>query len=126
MERLLWVCFGGAIGSGIRYLIGLWAIRAWGAGFPLGTLIVNVIGCFLIAGVMTAGRLPPTLQIAITTGFLGGLTTYSSFNFETTKLVETGDWKLGAANVGVTLVACAIAGFLGMLLARKLFAPALP
>jgi CrcB protein len=126
MERLLWVCFGGAVGSGIRYLIGLWALRTWGPGFPLGTLIVNVVGCFSIAAVMTAGKFPATVQIAITTGFLGGLTTYSSFNFETTELVRNGDWKLGATNLGMTLVACGLAGFLGMWLARKLFAAPLP
>jgi fluoride exporter len=122
MERLLWVCFGGAIGSGARYLIGLWAQRTLGAGFPYGTLLVNVAGCFLIAGVMTAGRLPPTLQIAITTGFLGGLTTYSSFNFETTELYRSGNGKIALANLGITLVACAVAGLAGMWLARKLFA----
>ncbi len=125
MERFLWVCFAGAIGSGTRYLIGLWAVRAFGTTFPYGTLIVNILGCFLIAAVMHVGlettRLPPGVRIAITAGFLGGLTTYSSFNFETTELLRSGAWRLGLVNVALTLVACLGAGVAGTWAARKLF-----
>src|SRR5260221_219849 len=50
MARLFWICVAGALGTGARYLVGVWATRALGASFPYGTLIVNVVGCFLIAG----------------------------------------------------------------------------
>jgi CrcB protein len=60
------------------------------------------------------------LRFALTTGFMGGLTTYSAFNYETAKLVQDGSYAMAAVNVLVTLVACALAGVLGMLLARQL------
>src|SRR5688572_6123371 len=65
-----------------RYLIALWAAQRFGSAFPFGTLIVNLVGCFAIAAVLhAAGTLAwsPTVRSAITIGFIGGLTTYSSF-----------------------------------------------
>ena len=83
MERFLWICFAGALGTGTRYLIGIWAGQKLGTAFPYGTFIVNLTGCFLIAAVIQAAlnmaSFPPTLRLALTTGFMGGLTTYSSF-----------------------------------------------
>jgi CrcB protein len=126
MERLLWICFAGALGSGARYLIGVWAVERFGVGFPCGTLIVNVAGCFLMALVMQASlslaTFPPTLRFALTTGFLGGLTTYSSFNYETTRLVEQGTPLRALANLLLTLLLCGAAGSVGLLVARRLFA----
>ena len=123
MERLLWVCFAGALGTGTRYLIGVWALQRWGAGFPVGTLLVNVAGCFLMALVMQASlsvaAFPPNLRLALTTGFLGGLTTYSSFNYETTRLLGQ-DARAALGNVLLTLVLCFGAGLLGLGLARRL------
>lgn len=124
VERLLWICFAGALGTGTRYLVGLWAARSLGATFPYGTLIVNVAGCFLIALVMQVALsttlIPTTLRFALTTGFMGGLTTYSSFNYETTKLVQDRAWNLALLNAGLTLVLCFGAGLLGFSLARRL------
>jgi CrcB protein len=127
MERFVWICLAGALGTGSRYLIGLWATDKLGNSFPYGTLIVNVAGCFLIGAVAQAAlalaNFPPSLRLALTTGFLGGLTTYSSFAFETTKLAEQG--RLGAAllNFGVTTLVCFTAVVLGGLSARALVAP---
>lgn len=122
--RFLWICLGGALGTGSRYLVGVWAGNRLGLSFPYGTLFVNVAGSFLI-GLVSALALgiasfPPTLRLAITTGFLGGLTTYSSFNHETIRLFEEGA-RLGAAlNFGVTAVGSLIAGLLGLALGRAL------
>ena len=55
MARLFWICFGGALGTGARYLIALWAAQRIGSVLPYGTLIVNLAGCFLIAVFMEAG-----------------------------------------------------------------------
>jgi CrcB protein len=125
MDRFLWICFAGALGTGTRYLVGLWAARAFGTTFPYGTLIVNVTGCFLIAAIMHASLstalVPPTLRLALTTGFMGGLTTYSSFNYETTRFLQERAWGTGLLNVGVTTIACFAAGLLGLVAARRLF-----
>ncbi|HVW30243.1 MAG TPA: fluoride efflux transporter CrcB [Polyangiaceae bacterium] len=124
MDRFLWICFAGALGTGTRYLVGLWAGKALGTAFPFGTLIVNIVGCFLIALVMqislSTTLLSPTVRLTLTTGFMGGLTTYSSFNYETTRLLQGGAWGTGLLNVALTTSVCFVAGLLGMLLARKL------
>ncbi len=125
MERFLWICLAGAVGTGARYLVGLWTGDRFGGAFPYGTLVVNLVGCFLIAFAMHASlslsSFPPTLRLAITTGFLGGLTTYSSFNYETTKLVEDGAHRAALANVGVTTLGCFAAGLVGLAMARRIF-----
>jgi len=122
MQRFFWICLAGAMGTGTRYLIGLWAGQRLGASFPYGTLIVNVTGCFLIAAVMQTAMniatFPPTLRLVITTGFMGGLTTYSSFAFETTKLARDGARGAALANFGVTTLACFAAVLLGLAAAQ--------
>jgi len=116
--------FAGALGTATRYLIGLWAAQRLGTTFPYATLIVNVVGCFLIALVLefslTRANFPSTLKLAITTGYLGGLTTYSSFNYESSRLLFAGAQSTALLNVGLTLATCFIAGILGGALARAL------
>jgi CrcB protein len=126
MSRLLLVGFAGALGTMARYLVGLWAGRALGTGFPFGTLAVNVVGCFLIAFVAELATsttlISPTLRLTLTTGFMGGLTTYSSFNFETTRFLQDRAWSGGAMNFGATVVVCFLAGLCGLAAARRLTA----
>jgi len=120
--RLLLVCLGGAIGSGARFLASGWLERAFGAQFPLGTLFVNVTGSFLIALVLElAGRttaITPDLRLFLTTGVMGGYTTYSTFNHETLRLAQNGGEALAALNVGITVFGCAAGGLLGMAAGR--------
>jgi fluoride exporter len=122
--RVVLIGFAGALGTVTRYGVGLWAGRVLGAAFPYGTLIVNVVGCFLIALVsqlaLSTTLISPTLRLTLTTGFMGGLTTYSSFNFETTNLLRERGLAEGFTNVAVTLVSCFVAGLLGLALARTL------
>jgi CrcB protein len=123
MERFLWICLAGAAGTGARYLIALWAAQRFGSSFPFGTLIVNLAGCFGIAAVMHAASTlswSPTVRSAITIGFIGGLTTYSSFNYETTRLMEEGATSAAVFNATATLVGAFAAGWLGMVCARQL------
>ena len=124
MQRFFWVCFAGALGTGVRYLIGLWAGERFGPAFPAATLIVNLAGCFSIAVLMhlalRVAAFPPGLRVVLTTGFMGGLTTYSAFNYETTRLWLDGTRRVALLNFGVTVVGCLIAGLLGLAVARKL------
>ena len=123
MERFLWICFGGAAGTGARYLVALWAAQRFGSTFPFGTLIVNVVGCFAIAAFMHAALAlswSATARSAITIGFIGGLTTYSSFNYETSRLFEEGARGAAALNATATIFGAFAAGWLGMLSARLL------
>jgi fluoride exporter len=121
MVRTLIVFGAGGAGCVVRYLIALWiGPRA----FPYATLIVNLIGSFLIALVLEASlrvaSFPPNLRLALTTGFMGGLTTYSSFNYETTTLAAQGSSARALINVAATLVGCVLAGLAGLWLARRL------
>ena len=123
MERLFWICLAGAAGTGARYLIGLWAKQRFGSTFPHGTLIVNLAGCFALGAVMhTALALSwsPTLRAAVTIGFIGGLTTYSTFNYETTRLMQLGETGAAALNALLTIVGAFAAGWMGMVAARFL------
>lgn len=124
MERFFWICLAGAAGVGARYLVGLWAGDRFGTAFPYATLIVNVVGCFLIAVVMqtalNVASFSPTLRLALTTGFMGGLTTYSSFAYETTKLVQDGARGAALWNVVITTVGCFGAVVLGLMLAQAI------
>lgn len=121
MERFLWICLAGAAGTGTRYLIAVWAAQRLGSAFPYGTLLVNLFGCFAIAGLMHAALTlgwPATTRAAVTIGFIGGVTTYSSFNYETTRLLEEGAPATAALNLALTLLGGFMAGWLGLVTAR--------
>jgi len=123
MTRLFWIVLAGGLGSGARYLVGLWAASRLPPEFPYGTLIVNALGCFLIAVAMqlaAATSWNPEWRIAITVGFLGGFTTYSTFNFETMHLLQSGAVGAAVINVALTLVSGLAAGWLGFVVARPL------
>ena|SRR5579859_6159047 len=102
MSRLLLIGFAGALGTIARYLVGIWASKTLGTAFPYGTLVVNVVGCFLIALVaqiaVSTTLISPTFRLTLTTGFMGGLTTYSSFNYETTRFFQDRAWAAGLTN----------------------------
>jgi CrcB protein len=122
MAKLLLVCAGGALGSGARYLVGIWAGQAWGTPFPWGTLAVNLVGSFLIGVVMVlgleTGAISTEMRIFLAVGVMGGFTTYSSFNHETLALAQRGQWGLAAAYVAATVLGGWFVGLLGLLLAR--------
>ena len=125
MSQFLVVTLGGAIGSGTRYLLGSFVQGAAGTAFPLGTLVVNVIGSFLICAIMhlgiAANLLSPTLRLFLTTGLMGGFTTYSAFDYETYGYTQQGAYALAALNVGLTLVLCFAAGAAGDAMAKLVF-----
>jgi len=123
--QFFWICLGGAAGTGARYLLSGWTTATFGAAFAWGTLVVNVLGSFLIAVLMVAANeanlLSPTLRLALTTGVMGGFTTYSAFSYETMLCFQQGAWGTGALNIVVTVVGCLVACLLGLWCGRALF-----
>ncbi len=122
MVQLFWVCLGGAFGTGVRYGIAIWAPRLLGTGFPYATFIVNVVGSFLIALILHIGlnttMISPLMRLTLTTGVMGGLTTYSTFNQETLRSFQNGQWLLGLLYIAATLFGCLAAGMLGLACGR--------
>ncbi len=126
MARILFIFLAGGLGTLTRYAVGVVAGRTLGTTFPFGTLIVNVAGCFLIAVIAHAASvqvISPALRLTLATGFMGGLTTYSSFNLETMQFLQNRAWYSGFLNLGVTVFACFVAGLLGFALARRVLGP---
>jgi len=115
----LWVAIGGALGSAARYGCTGFMTRWLGAGFPYGTLLVNIVGSYLIGVLGTlaiaGGRaLSATdLRALLIAGVLGGFTTFSAFSFETFTLARGGNFGGAAANVLLSLVLCFAAVWLG-------------
>jgi fluoride exporter len=124
MNRFLLVCLGGAIGTGARYVVALEAPRMVGTAFPYATLMVNVLGSFLLSAIVhlgvTTSAISPELRLMLTTGVMGGFTTYSTFNYETMEYLRAGSYWLAGLNVAATLSLCFLAGVLGIVLGRWL------
>ena len=122
MNKLLPVVIGGGLGAGARYLLCELMLSRLGPAFPWGTLTVNLLGSILLGVIAQLGlsgaSMSIELRLLLTTGFMGGFTTYSTFNYETLRLLQDGRWSATALNVGLTLVACLAGGALGMIGAR--------
>ena len=127
MVHFLLICLGGALGTGVRYLLSGWVLQTLGPAFPYGTLAVNTIGSFLLAAIMYAGVeasvIPPALRLMLATGVMGGFTTYSTFSYETMKYLQDGAWAVAAANILVTVIGCLAACMTGWVVARWLVGP---
>ena len=115
---MLGVCVAGGVGTGLRYLIARWMVGAAGSGFPWGTLTVNLVGSALGGALMhlalTSPSISPAQRVVLTTGFLGGFTTYSAFNSETLAYLHNGSYGLAASYLLLTVVGCLGAGVLGL------------
>ncbi len=108
----------GALGCCLRYAAISWGPLRHGTVVPMGTLLVNVAGSFLVAFVagLATDKVPLSddARVAVTVGFLGGLTTYSGFALETSLLARQGAWTAALANFGITTVACFVAVGVGL------------
>ena len=124
----LWIGIGAAAGANGRYLLGQFVANRLGTDFPYGTLIVNLSGAFIIGVVQHLGTepilvIPDNTRLFLTTGMMGGLTTYSTFSYETVRLMESGLWTEAWINITVTTVICLILCFLGMSVGRTIVSP---
>lgn len=121
--QLVSIMIGGALGAISRYLLSNLVYDWLGRDFPYGTLTVNVIGSFLM-GILTIffiqkGHPDPAIKLGLLVGFLGALTTFSTFSLDTLNLIEEGALLRAFVNVLVSVVVCVGAVWLGMLTARQ-------
>jgi CrcB protein len=121
---ILWVALGGAVGAPLRYLTDRMVQARHDSLFPWGTWSVNVAGSlllgFLAAGLI-AGKVPPGVMAGLGTGLCGALTTYSTFGYETVRLIEDGAGLYATANVAASVIAALGAALFGALLATALW-----
>ena len=126
MNQIIAIALGGACGAVVRFLVSTGLYQWLGRGFPYGTLVVNVVGSFLI-GLLTEAlilqRIAITLEYraAILVGFIGAFTTFSTFSLETIYLLEQGSLNKAALNIVVSVVGCLLAVLIGLLCGRTLF-----
>ena len=112
--NLLLIAIGGAFGSVARYLLSMFVLRVTGTLFPLGTFVVNVVGCLVFGAIAGAAiqrvQLTPALRLFLLTGILGGFTTFSSYAFESFALLRDGQFAWASMNI----VGQVVAGLVGM------------
>ena len=121
MPALLLVMMGGAIGSGLRHLVGRLVLAHYGAGFPWGTLAVNLIGgaCMgLLAGLLVRTGAGEPVRLLLGVGVLGGFTTFSAFSLDTVLMLQRGEAGLAVAYVLASVCGALAALFLGLQAAR--------
>lgn len=121
---MLWyVAAGSALGGVTRFLLGGYLQRAAGASFPVGTLVINVTGSFLLGFLLRyalgTASVTPEVRALLTTGFCGGYTTFSTFSYEAVALAEDGAWARVAAYVAASVLLSIAAAFLGVAAARE-------
>jgi CrcB protein len=121
---LISIALFGAIGCLCRYVLSGAVYQLTGRGFPAGTLVVNGVGAFLIGLIMEfslrSTLVPGTLRLGLTIGFLGGLTTFSTFSYETFRLLEEGQVAVALINTLASVLLCLALTWLGIAVARQL------
>jgi CrcB protein len=126
MNQIIAIALGGACGAVVRFLVSTGLYQWLGRGFPYGTLVVNVLGSFLI-GLLTEALILQRIAIgleyraAILVGFIGAFTTFSTFSLETIYLLEQGSLNKAALNIVVSVLGCLLAVWIGLLCGRTLF-----
>jgi fluoride exporter len=124
MLSYLWIAIGGALGTTARYWLSGVVARSVGETFPWGTLVINITGSFVIGffGALTGpdGRLfiGSTARQFVMIGMCGGYTTFSSFSLQTLNLMNDGEWFRAGANIGLSVLLCMIAVWVGVVLAN--------
>jgi CrcB protein len=123
---ILYIAIGSAIGGVARYLLASYLQSRFGASFPVGTLVVNVTGSFLLMVLLQYSLATPAVSAEIrallTTGFCGGYTTFSTFSYETVRLIEDGDWRRAGWYVAASVILAVGAAFAGLVVTRNVLA----
>ncbi|GAM10876.1 putative fluoride ion transporter CrcB [Geobacter sp. OR-1] len=124
MKTAVTIAFFCAGGGLTRYYLSGWVYSLMGRTFPYGTFAVNIIGAYFIGLIMELGMrssaIPDTLRLGLTVGFLGGLTTFSTFSYETFKLLEEGQLLVAFVNVLASVAVCLAFTWLGIITIRSI------
>jgi CrcB protein len=124
MQTVLFIAGFGALGCLARYYMSSWVYALLGRAFPYGTFAVNIVGAFFIGFVMELSLrstlVSTNLRVGLTIGFMGGLTTFSTFSFETFKLLEDGQFAIALSNVLLSVFVCLLLTWLGIFVARQI------
>jgi CrcB protein len=124
MTKFLMVAIGGALGSVLRFWVGTYISGRMETRFPYGTLVINITASFLIGFIITIltnrTEWNPNWRYLIPIGFIGGYSTFSTFEYETFRVLESGEYLLTALNVGLSVVLGFIAVWLGVVTARAI------
>lgn len=124
MLEVLFIAGFGALGCVTRFYLSSWVYSWMGRDFPYGTFAVNIGGAFFIGFVMEfslrSTLISPELRIGLTIGFMGGLTTFSTFSYETFKLLEEGQFMVALSNVLLSMAVCLLLTWLGIHAARSI------
>ena len=124
------VAVGGALGSVARYLLGAFIQDRVSIGLPIGTLLINVVGSLLLGFFMALGlettAITPEVRFFLTTGFCGGFTTFSTFSYETYRLIEDAEYETAGIYIVASVLLSVLACALGMGAARRLVGGARP
>jgi CrcB protein len=112
------IALGGAIGACLRFALSDWMLHLFGRAFPFGTLLVNILGSFVIGllyGLLITEQIAPNpWRIFVGIGVLGAFTTFSTFSMDTVLLLQQGDWFKAVANVVLNVVLCLTLAWLGL------------
>jgi len=122
--QMVYISVFGALGCLSRYLVSGWVYQLAGRGLPYGTLAVNVVGSLLLGlimeGSLRSTLMSPELRIGLTVGFMGGFTTFSTFSYETIRLLEDGSYLQAGGNILLNVTVCLAFAALGIFLARQI------
>lgn len=126
LRNYIAVMFIGAFGCGARMLLSNYLSDKYGPAFPIGTLVVNIVGCFVIGFFAALTRpeggllVSPIIRPAVMIGFLGGFTTFSSFALQTLALIGDGEWGYATLNVVLSFALCMAAVWIGQIIALEI------
>jgi len=122
MEKYAVIAVGAVLGAWSRHWLGEWSLQRWGSGFAYGTLLINLLGSFVLGFFLALhldkGLFSNNLRLLVAVGWCASFTTYSTFSWDTLRYLQEGRFQLAAWNMGLTLGGCLLATWVGFLLAK--------